>query len=146
MENSIHPIIRTLKTNLEELRNITERVVPFSSTVEITKGHVKFIFEPGGGTGEAIYNEPDCAILIADIDKDSIHQFHEHPEIEILIILEGEIKITFEKKIFLMEKDETITIPSNTPHEVHYTQATRLIAITIPASADFPTTTGQDNG
>lgn len=129
-----------LAANLEKIRQFI-KVWPFEDTIKTENG--KAIFDwtttgAGHAEGRAVFNDGSCAILLLEAVADSIHIAHTHKTTEILIVLNGAIKIiTAAKEITLLKHGSYTLIPYEV-HEVHYLTDSRLVVLTVPADESFP--------
>ncbi len=124
--------------NMVRLRELTKELFDFSETVCQRNGFVDFVWDEGGGKGYGIYNEPDASVLVASIEKNSLHQYHSHPEKEILVVIAGEFESIIGEKTVTLKVGDVLEIPANVAHVSVYPSACKIIAITIPQSKDFP--------
>jgi quercetin dioxygenase-like cupin family protein len=130
--------MNNLQLNLERIRELTETVVPFHDTLS---GNGKMISADKDKTCvlKSIHKEVDFAILVADVEEGFIHSNHYHEECEIICMLSGEMIVKLDDAEIILESNKPVVLPPNKSHEVHYLKPTKILAITIPASKDFPT-------
>ena len=134
-----------LVTNLARIKELTEclkfpEIVPYHKTIENSGTILKDFKNFKKGQLIPIHKEKDFAILVGEMEADFVHQRHTHDEVEILCVLKGKIIVKRENKIEELILNRPVIIYPNTPHEVYYVEETKILAITIPASSDFPTT------
>jgi quercetin dioxygenase-like cupin family protein len=125
-------------TNLDRIRELTENVVPFSSTSVIKGDEIFMTMGKGCAAGHSVFKEKDGAILVIDVEAGSLHQCHFHAEREIVIVLNGSIEVITSKYIKFINQYEYVVFEPMEHHTMQYHEATKVIAITIPSSEDFP--------
>ena len=128
--------MQDLLENLEKIRELTKTVVPFSYTVDDIE--LKDMSGDVEGKLIPIHKEKDFAVLIADVKKGFIHKNHFHNEYEILSLLSGKATAVFENFVIELELHKPIIIEPNKQHQTHYFEDSRILAITLPASKEFP--------
>ena len=123
--------------NLKRLKELTDTVVPYGETVTPQNPEL-FQWDQGGGQIKTLYAENHCTVAVAEVQKDSVHRFHNHKEREILSILEGECTIVLDSGEVHLGQYDSFNIDPGTGHTVLYPIDTRVLVITMPASKDLP--------
>lgn len=134
----------SLTENLAKIEDLTRTVTPFRATIVgnnllDSTGNKKGILFP-------IAKDKDIAVAKCNIEAGFIHTRHCHDEYEIVCLLSGAAVINFDDEMVELKLHTPFMIDAGRPHEVCYLSETKILAITIPASPDFPDTIGQDNG
>jgi len=136
--------IKKLDQGLEELRKITDSLPPIpnlSAFMTDTKGLVEYKVKEGYVTGEAIWKKPQYAIQQAFMKKGSIFGMHVHERSkEILIVINGEIKVTYGKESKVVKTGELVVVDINVEHDAEAIIDTFLVGMTIPADDCYPET------
>jgi len=128
--------MKVLHENLQRIKELSETVVPFSSTI---KGDTIWDAE---GILSAVMTPLSCSeeysILQVDVEPGFVHQGHYHDQCEILILLSGDCVNIIDGIETKLEVNKPFIIPPNVTHKNIYKTQTRMLVITVPASADFP--------
>lgn len=131
-----------MKMFLEKLREITPCLssTPFENLVENRDGICSIRAESGELTLIPLYKKDDeAAVCIADADDKTIMTWHTHEEKELFIVFSGSMKIHFHDRpdVDLGKGDMYYVLPA-LPHFVSWTEKSRILAVTIPASKGYP--------
>jgi quercetin dioxygenase-like cupin family protein len=96
--------------------------------------------ELGKFTSRALKDSPEISIAESFLRKGSKVEFHQHEKsYEILIILEGEMRVEFADRIKTLKKYKYVIIEEGQPHAAEVTEDTKFIALTVPRDDGFPT-------
>ena len=116
-----------------KLRNFAEVLRPFK-TPEIKE----FNLESGTSYMVGLYKAPAMAVSRVYSAGGVEFPEHAHNEWELVVVYQGELHLTVggEKKI-LAEKEFFYILPG-VPHRGYYPVDSWILAITMPASEDFP--------
>jgi quercetin dioxygenase-like cupin family protein len=71
-----------------------------------------------------------------------VHHFHTHPVDEILLIIEGALKFSWQDGERIVRPGDTILLPAGTPHQSEALQGGAIYAIATRPPAAGNTTTG----
>ena len=64
---------------------------------------------------QVIFNNPQMPVFSKWCDRE-VNNFHFHPELELIYVINGEMSVKSENKIYSIKKEEVIFVNSNTPH------------------------------
>ena len=126
-----------LERGLEELRTFLN-VQSLKDTMKTEGSLATFNWEKGGAVGKGIYQDENVAILLIDVEPESVHPAHGHKETEILIVLEGAAVVKLVDRDVILEKHSSRILSPDEVHEVFYPIKSQIIAITVPADKNFP--------
>jgi quercetin dioxygenase-like cupin family protein len=94
-----------------------------------------------GGTVmcEKVYYVDNCAILQAEFPKGSCFQMHTHDEMEIGVVISGELEIEYDDNTKdLMKEQEIFIIYPKVGHSIKTEKGAKAIVLTVPASKSWP--------
>lgn len=98
-----------------------------------------YMYEDGTElTGVAMYKSEEMAVQRNHIPAGMTFPVHTHGEKEWLICYHGKLKFTMDGKESLLEAGSCRFIPVGETHKIEAIEDSSVIAITIPASKDFP--------
>lgn len=102
-------------------------------------GFIKYELECGDCFGFNLLYEENCSIQKAYMSKDSFFPQHEHTSKEILIVIDGEVKVhKFGSESVVLKVGDTIEINPGEIHTVHSLKDTWMIGISIPREEGYP--------
>lgn len=130
------------ESNLEELREMTESLPKdLTEIIAVMEGDT-VVYDTLKGTcvGVALMNFPDAAVQRAYMPKGSIIREHCHDEWELIVVYKGKLKCFRESKTTIIKIRQFIVFPNGELHTVEALEDTRMVGITIPASAGYPRT------
>lgn len=133
------------ESSINRLKELTEKLNEFDNYVDNNHCSMTEVkMDEGTGLGFCLLYQPEIAVARWFSSKGSKFPRHKHDEKEWIIVYSGEMKITFydenEDKIgerILNEGDYCYNSPG-TLHSASFNTDTWYIAITVPASKDWP--------
>jgi mannose-6-phosphate isomerase-like protein (cupin superfamily) len=137
-------MIMDLSKNIEQLRQMTEKVLQLQDMVKIEKAEAVYQTKTGTCKGTALFNIDKIAVQLATLSPDTELLPHKHDDCEeILICYEGDLEIlTKEDKSRIITTviyiGGVIMIRQGVTHIAKSINGCQLIAITIPASPGYP--------
>lgn len=127
-----------MNSHLTKLREITDTLSLFPPAVIERPGYKEFKVKNGKCFAWHLYSQEQIAVCRVFLSKDTVFPKHFHPEKEVLIVYEGKIIIYTEDNCYEVGQYETYIIEPGIPHAVHAEENSMVLAITIPASKEFP--------
>jgi quercetin dioxygenase-like cupin family protein len=126
--------------SLQRLEELTPRLTSVPSLVLHPACNIAELkFEQGGGKLVGLFKSHDTAIAMSYVSAGSVMPLHNHNEIEVLGVSEGLVEVHFpDGSVKQLKQYEVMVLDVRQPHEVHYLTDTRMWAVTMPASPDFP--------
>lgn len=93
----------------------------------------------GSMKSQSIHNCNEVAICKTIMSKGTILEEHIHPgSAEILVVLEGTLKILMDNGVYTLSNSEYLKINENINHIAMAMENTTLLAVTIPKDDGFP--------
>jgi quercetin dioxygenase-like cupin family protein len=129
---------KILDDNLKRIKELTESVVPLSEIAHIEKISAIYNVKSGECYGVGLLNTKDIAVQHAFLGKNTVMDCHDHDEVEILVVYDGDLIVECPKYVIVGEKGVAIIIQPKTPHIAKSENGCKLIGITIPASSGYP--------
>jgi quercetin dioxygenase-like cupin family protein len=127
------------KENMERIRQLTERVTPFSEMSHLKDAEVKYTARSGECRGIGLLYQKGVAVQMAEMTKGTDLLCHTHEvEMEYLVIYEGELIVNIGSETKILKVGDCVKIEKGTPHNVITNEGCLMIAITIPASKFYP--------
>ena len=123
--------------NLEKLRLLTSNL-PNSLPSWEMESKTKVTLEQGKGTLYNLLNIGEIAVVQSILAPGTIYPPHSHLEYEYAIVYKGSLVIVMKEKEILLRKGDFIKIDPGVTHSAYSEEGAETIAITIPASKDFP--------
>ena len=124
-------------SGLDRIRQLTESLGPPEGVV-MAPGLKQYKTIDGEMLAWTIHWQEDFAICHAFLSDGSRIQQHIHYEKEWVIVVRGQIIVKTNTDTTVVNPREDIVIEPNTPHEVSSKADAYIIAITMPAAADWP--------
>ena len=130
------------RTNLNKLKQMHTELTEYEKFfAPEMNGKRELITKQGGGTVSALYNIPDYAIARVDFKPNTVFNPHVHPELEYVIIIEGECVLTVNDIPVPLSKGTVYKIKSNFTHWMQTDETgCSMIVISVPANPQFPKT------
>ena len=72
-----------------------------------------------------------------EIEKGSELPLHSHPHEQTVIMMEGELEIEMDGKIYRLSKGKVLTIPGNMPHSGRTIENTTVLDVFSPVREDY---------
>ena len=72
-----------------------------------------------------------------ELNKGALVARHSHPHEQIVVMVDGKLRLIVGDVETIMERDDIVIIPPNTPHEAHALADTVVIDIFSPPREDF---------
>jgi len=88
-------------------------------------------YQDGTIVSKTLIDKKSGTTTIFAFDKNQGLSEHTAPFDALVIILDGEVKITISGKPFNLKKDEYITIPANEPHAVYAPTKMKMLLVMI---------------
>ena len=128
------------KDTLKTLRVLTENLPDFGDLIlsHSSAGSVETKTKSGTSIGFNLLYEPKIAVAKWFGSKDSVFPAHKHDEIEWIIVYSGSVELKLTEGVKVLKEGDYICLPPNTPHGASFYEDCWYIAITIPASKDWP--------
>lgn len=132
---------------LSKLKVLTEQIVenPDHNPFVIDSNRIMQLkCEFGKAYSIGIYTNFNIAIALTVFEECTAIPPHHHTELEVVMVLEGELAIMFcdatldEPKVHKVKQHECFQIPINVKHSAVCAEKTKFIACTLPASPYFP--------
>jgi len=118
---------------------VMDRLKVLHSTVDFSRliketGEVREIESPTGSIFVVdVYKSDEIGIVRSTSSKGSSMQPHEHDALEIIILYEGRMKLTFaDKEVELNESRQTYYILPGIVHGAEFMEETKALGITVP--------------
>jgi mannose-6-phosphate isomerase-like protein (cupin superfamily) len=127
-----------LKENLERIRTLTEDVVPLISITKFEENNAYYSVNSGECRGVSLFNIPDVAVQYAIMGENTELKCHQHDEVEILVVFEGDMQMTTPNKTITAQLGYPIVVFPSQEHTARSTKGCKIIAITVPASNAYP--------
>ena len=124
-----------LGDNLKELEEIVNKL----NVLDAHNNEVIYESKNDGTIiGLGLFKDKYIAVQRAFISKGTISTLHDHKETEYLIVYKGKVEMEVSGLTYVLGVEDRIRIKSHLPHTCEALEDTWLIAITIPASEEFP--------
>ena len=68
---------------------------------------------------QIIFNNPEIPVYSTACSSE-LNNFHFHPELELIYVISGEMKVKSENKTYFIKNDEVLFVNSSTPHSTIY--------------------------
>jgi quercetin dioxygenase-like cupin family protein len=132
--------IAELDANLDRIRELSETIdlSHFVIKTEPTKVHLKF--KKGGCGLIHVAKKEEYAICEVEVTELAEMEWHAHEELEIIIVLEGEMLVEYEDlSKMLLKANDVLVIKGGIKHRVIYGMGKNWqLCLTIPACKEFP--------
>jgi len=126
-----------LQSNMKRIRELTEQLTSWEP--KATYGNiVDMTMEYGEARLWGLLKNEDIAVCNTFIAKESFCAMHAHKETEVFIVYRGEMRVKTDERAFILKAGDSMYLNPYEPHEVFCPVDTWLIAVTIPACAEFP--------
>lgn len=126
-------------TNLEKLREITNKLPPFSNMIMTrSKGCLELEMTKGYCFGWNLIKTPEIAVDRWFNSCGSEFPRHIHASKEWIIVYEGEIHLTVVDKLQKFLPGQYILMEPGTPHSAYFPQDCSYITVTMPPAEGFP--------
>lgn len=137
--------LQKTESSINRLRELTEKLTNFENYADnsnCSMTEIKMV--EGTGLGFCLLNQPEIAVARWFSSKGSEFPKHKHEEREWIIVYKGEMELFFydeegniSEQLKLEEGDYCYNSPGKT-HSAIFNSDTWYIAITVPASKDWP--------
>jgi quercetin dioxygenase-like cupin family protein len=129
-----------MNENLEYLKHLTANLPSLGGLIkDRANKRIDYAVENGTCNGIAILYKEKVAVQDSYISKGAVFPFHAHDVIEVLVVYEGKVKITFvDENEAIIGAGELIRFDINQLHSCEGLEDSHLIGITIPASPNYP--------
>ena len=129
-------------TEVERLRELTEKLPHFPEAKTEHLNWSEYKVEKGTCFAWYMFERPEVGIHRWYNSRGSM-QRHQHPETEIIIVYEGEVKLIFEdnppeQKEQYLQPGDYVVIPPKTIHHAVFLADTQYITITMPHAEGYP--------
>ena len=132
--------MRQRSEHMQALKKLTEELPPLFGdiTQKRVSGAVDVDMDKGDGFGLNLLHQPEIAVSRWYSPKGSLFPRHQHSEREWIIVYRGELTLHVECGDKVLGAGDSFVVPPHVPHSASFRQDCWYIAITIPASKDFP--------
>jgi quercetin dioxygenase-like cupin family protein len=129
-----------MESQLEKLRELTMALPDLRELTKFnTDGTVNYDVTEGTGMGVCLFNTPDIAVQRVSYSKGMTFPGHNHNEIEIAIVYVGLFRsFTAKHGVIDQKPGDIVRFEPGENHSHEALEDVELIAITIPASKDYP--------
>lgn len=131
-------IAQDITNSIDRLRSHVAEITSLSDMAAKSGSEVTYTTDSGYCHGDALMNIPKIAVQHADMGAGTKLKCHEHDEVEILVLYEGDLSISLPTHVAYLVPGRPFTIDPGTPHIAESLNGAKMIAITIPASAGYP--------
>ena len=136
-------LIPTESKNMDRLRELVANLPEVPELNELVSNRcgnrVQYGVDDGDIVGECLFNIPGFASAQRVVMKaGTTFPKHNHEEWEYIICQSGEVELTVENKVFMLDKCKGLGIRPETPHSAIAVEDTVLICMCIPDSAAYP--------
>jgi len=131
--------------NLVKMKELAEAFVMFSDMSFLENDSVNYTALEGECYGKALIKIKEVAVQMAIMNKGCILPVHNHAEIEILMLFEGDLTIEMKRGTVVLGVGDMIRFEPNEEHYPYTINGCKMIAITIPASDYYPSTQRNNN-
>lgn len=122
---------------VSKIKELSDRLGP-PQGMEHGPGLMQYKTLSGKALAWTIHWQQEFAICHAFLSEGTVVEWHSHDQKEWIICIEGQLCVrTEEKEMCLLPTQEAILTPK-TKHEVCTTVDTYVLAITMPASPEWP--------
>jgi quercetin dioxygenase-like cupin family protein len=132
----------SMKDSLKELRELTDRMPPYNPYFYDEDRVMCLETKSGGARSVGVYKDINISIAKTTFEQETVLDYHSHPEIETVQVLEGEIVMVLKehKKVteVTLRQHSVLTIPPNTLHYCYNVKRTVIIVSLMPYSPNFP--------
>lgn len=105
------------------LKNIDlSKVLNMASLVEYQQGQI---------VSKTLVQNEHVSITLFAFEKDEEISTHQSEGDALVMVLDGEAKVTIGGEQFVVKKEETIVMPARTPHAVSATQQFKMLLIVV---------------
>ena len=128
--------------SLKKLETLTKSI---PSLAEIVKdrpyvGVTEYKAENGVALSFSLYHGDSVAVARKFITAGGMFPIHQHSQREWLIVTEGDCVVECSGKEMLLALGDSLIIEANQEHTVRAISNVWMVAVTVPASSDFPYT------
>ena len=130
-----------LSYNMRRIRELTEYVHPSTDIwgPSVAEGDRReLITEEGEGHVVGLYHDDDVSVILADLSPGCLLACHTHDQTEIIVVVSGDLRKDVHDYVRILGPGETLVSPPGEQHVVSSKDGCRAIAITVPASPDYP--------
>jgi quercetin dioxygenase-like cupin family protein len=128
------------KKRLKKLEELTEKLPTFHDIIKekTINSYLEMEMDEGYGFGFNLWNQEEIAVARWFSTKGSKFPKHSHLETEWIIVYKGKMRLIFNDKEVILNEGEGYQIEPNIDHGAEFLDNTWYIAMTIPASKDWP--------
>lgn len=124
--------------NIKKLREITP-LMDFSNLISVnTTPFVKLNMIEGESFMIGLHKEKDVAVAREFAAAGTKFPEHFHEELEYIIVYKGKVEISLNGDKSILNKGDFIRFVEGRSHSAYFIEDTWFLAITIPASKDWP--------
>jgi quercetin dioxygenase-like cupin family protein len=124
--------------HIDTLRKLTNALPKYPPPVAVESGFVEIKMTQGNSFGWNLHNEDTIAVAKWFNSKDSIFPKHQHQEREWLIVYKGEMILHVSGETKHLRRGDFVYLEPGTIHDATFPTDCWYVAITIPASEDWP--------
>lgn len=124
--------------NIKRLREITP-LMDFSNLISVNSTpFVKLNMIEGDSFMIGLHKEKDIAVAREFASAGTKFPVHFHEELEYIIVYKGSVEIGIDNGKIILNKGDFIRFEEGKTHSAFFLEDTWFLAITIPASKDWP--------
>lgn len=128
-----------MAVSILELKEMVKRLPDLTDIIRYTNNNIIEYDGDGIIFGKNLYNSGLVAIQQATMLEESQIKIHQHEEIEIIIVIFGQLEFNIiNKGCIMLNTGDVVKILPNELHTCKALKNTELIGITIPASKGYP--------
>jgi quercetin dioxygenase-like cupin family protein len=127
-----------ISENIKKLRELTP-LLDFSNLISVkSTPFIKLNMIEGESFMIGLHKEKDVAVAREFASMGTKFPEHKHEEIEYLIVYKGQVIIRVDDNDLILEKGDLLKLEPNQTHKAYFPEDTWFLAITIPASKNWP--------
>lgn len=89
------------------------------------------VYQKGTIVSKTLIDKKAGTVTIFAFDKNQNLSEHTAPFDALVVVIEGEVKITISGKPFKLKKDDTIIMPANQPHALNALTQMKMVLVMI---------------
>jgi quercetin dioxygenase-like cupin family protein len=121
------------RIDLSVLDNLT-KILPEPDLTNISN----VLIEDNSIVGKYLWKEKRVAVQLMSIPNGLAMPINKRDELEVLVIFDGALDVEMDNKTQLYKRGDVVKIPAGKGHICQAITNVKLIAISIPASEEYP--------
>ena len=126
--------------NLEKLRGLTKIITHADLPLQREDGNIHRYKFKGEPKTTAIWYSAEAAVANLEMEESTTFPEHDHPTLEIHVILRGEIIFNMEGKAWHKVAGDIFYVEPNVPHGGTSLTDVSILCFTIPSDLSYPKT------